>query len=1042
MALSGRRPPAAPPGAAPALAPATGSRRPGVDAEVAALRAHQAALAAKDRKAQGGNAVAQGFNALVGRLSGAGDRLGLVRAAAETALTRELATAFKAYRAHVASGDPDAERDMRAALAAARKKVQAYDEAIAGRQQTNKFWSGVTADLVAGVAVAAGVALTVSGVGAPIGVPLLAAGAFVGGGALAVGARAALDNQFDLQQEGLAAFAVGGLGGVGAALTGGASQALTAGMSSQAARVLGQEAVQGAAGRFLIGAGANATVGAGLGGATSGAQALASGGSLESVLKATALGAAGGAVGSVATSAVGAGLARGATALQRSAAVQDGLLSRAVSTSSAAGETAAGRAAGTLAQGVVTGASSGGAAALANQLASGAPLDYAALRDQILAGAIQGGTYAGVGLAGAALPRRAAAKAPPTPEETQRLLNDLAPAGQPALSSRHRQLAGAYRAAQAQALEQMQGLQWAARQLAGVTDPAQRAAALEQPVARYTAALQQLDGARGELLAFAGRHLPRPAALKVARAVGEPNPDVAWGRPLGAPTRAKHNEAVAAFVSRFPNLGLDGVAEPGVKGLSPRAIQAIAESLATEASSADAKGAANVEHLASVLQGVLKTSRAEKGAPLTQAEVDTRAAVTVLTDAWMKGASPEVLRSVRTASTNQGATGGQIYEGMLARGLKLASLAEVPEAIRPQLDAWFTRFGPPRERAEVAQALAAKGLPADQVEAWTSRIMARDPQITNPFLLGTWLHGLPQFDAVEHVVKSLGGDRAMARGYYEEVLAHHASGFVMDGFSRAGLTVDFYQMARAGQLTTEAAQRLTNLYTSSSTLAGKWRPVIDMVTSGKPLSPAQHDQFRAAVGLKPFSPVERQALGQGRPLTAVEYRAFRQRYAVDATPLRDAIAELPANSRSQLLNDDRQQFTVVGIPKWITMMATMGKPASNGALIDAVYQGAVQAYAEENYARGARVGTAFDQATAPVAQRLGMTFDSTTRTYRPAAGGEAAQAELARRVAADPALAARLAEARVAPTDAKAVIDWFRAQPADPEALSRLVGAP
>ncbi len=874
--------------------------------------------------------------------------------------------------------------------------------------------------------------------------PLLAGGAFVGGGATAVVARATLDNQFDLSREGASTFAVGGVSGVATALTGGASQALTAGIGTQAARVVGQQAVQRATGQAAIRAGASAIVGGGVGSATSGAQAIASGQDAQGVAKTMALGALGGAAGSAATSGVSAALGRGARALQQGTAAGNGMVSSTVRAATRASETALGRSAGALTQGVVSGGTSGGAAALANQLASGQPVDFAAMRRQILAGAIQGGFSVAAGRAAAGLPKRSAVRAPLSSVDAQARINALAPEGNRVLNREFRELGDQYRQAQETALARMAALQAKHRGLTSVSDADARATALAEPVRAYGEAMAKLDGTRTQLLDFARNHLGRTQTLELARAVGEPNLDVAWDRPMNPGTAGKHNEAVAGFVTRFAELGLTDVAQPGVKGLSSRALQSISEALHTEASSADAKGAANVEHLASVLRGNLLTARREKGAPLTQAEVDTRAAVTVLTDAWMKGASPEVLASVRTASTNLGANGKVIYENMLARGLNIDSMDQVPSAIRPQLTEWFTRFGPPQTREAVAKALGDKGLSAADVGVWTDRIMARDKQVTNPFLLGTWLHGMPQFDAVNGVVKSMGGDRAMAQNYYEEVLAHHASGFVMDGFSRAKMNVNFYEMARAGQLTPEAAQRLTGLYTSSSALAGKWRPVIDMATSGRPLSMEQYGQFRQAIGLKPLSGAERLAYqqlngGQGRPLTAQEYQMFRQRYSADAAPMRAAIARLIPNSRAQLLNDDSQQFTVIGMPKWINMMTAMGKPETNGELIDLVYRSAVQPYAEESYARGASVGSDFDQSTAPVAERLGMTLDPLTRTYRPAAAGEQGQSLLSARILANETLRARLNAGSLDATSPEAVIDWFRRQAVDPSLVTQLV---
>ena len=65
------------------------------------------------------------------------------------------------------------------------------------------------------------------------------------------------------------------------------------------------------------------------------------------------------------------------------------------------------------------------------------------------------------------------------------------------------------------------------------------------------------------------------------------------------------------------------------------------------------------------------------------------------------------------------------------------------------------------------------------------------------------------------------------------------------------------------------------------------------------------------------------------------------------TSLRDAIADLPDRVRAQLTNDDEMQFTSVGIEKWLNMTAG----ATHANTLTSLYQGAVQAYYEEQLAR-------------------------------------------------------------------------------------------
>ena len=129
--------------------------------------------------------------------------------------------------------------------------------------------------------------------------------------------------------------------------------------------------------------------------------------------------------------------------------------------------------------------------------------------------------------------------------------------------------------------------------------------------------------------------------------------------------------------------------------------------------------------------------------------------------------------------------------------------------------------------------------------------------------------------------------------------------------------------------------------------------------------------------------------------------AQRAHYGAAARRLQQAIHDLPEQVRSQLLNDDAQQFTAVGMPKWLNMFSA--RATTNESLLDAVYRGAVQAYFEENYARGS--GHEFYLATNEVAVRLGMTWEADGRTYgshwRPARQGENAFSAFAQRIAAD-----------------------------------------
>jgi hypothetical protein len=538
---------------------------------------------------------------------------------------------------------------------------------------------------------------------------------------------------------------------------------------------------------------------------------------------------------------------------------------------------------------------------------------------------------------------------------------------------------------------------------------AQRAADLMK---EFDAQARQIDALRGDLLTFADKYLARDQAAKVRDAVGTPNPDMAS---VGAPT-AQQTEAMQTFLTKFNDFatfGVErGIVENGVKGLSQRSLLALAEAFRSPYGSVDMKGAANVDHLASVYRGVLAEAAASKGRPLTQPEVDRLATETVLTDAWMKGVSPDVLKSVQTAPTNAGRTGGAIHDHLKQQAKSAIDAGgpispEVRKLIHTWIDRAFIPMSPDAVKAEATKAALSPEQVTELNQVWGKRIMADGNWATaQGFMLGTWLHGMPAFETVRSVVASAGGKAgATPQQIYEAVLGHHMAGFVANGFSKGGLQLDFKAMESAGQLPPGGATRLGRLYDSASTLAGKWRPVIDGATR------------------------------KGQALTAEQ----RAEYARDAAPLRKAIEALPENVRSQLLNDDAQQFTEVGMPKWLAMFKGMRPPSiTNGELVKTVYSEPAQAYYEENLARGS--GTAFERSTTPIAERLGVTLDGATGQYRPARTGEAAHSALAKSITADPALGKQLAAelgdpAKLSPTQ---IVDWFNGKPADVAVLGRL----
>ncbi|MEM6732662.1 MAG: hypothetical protein AAF658_13975, partial [Myxococcota bacterium] len=175
-----------------------------------------------------------------------------------------------------------------------------------------------------------------------------------------------------------------------------------------------------------------------------------------------------------------------------------------------------------------------------------------------------------------------------------------------------------------------------------------------------------------------------------------------------------------------------GVLAEDVAGVSPRVGVALANAFDGPHSSIDAFGAANVDHLSTVFEGVLRLRSQELGRPLTQAEFDRLAVETVLTDATGKGRTVDELASMPTAPLlddsghSIGNTGGAFWEQMLSRN---------PDA--------------------------------------------------PPFLAGTLIHGIPAFETVATVARRAGMDESVIPEIYASVLGHHISVFVDNGFHQA-----------------------------------------------------------------------------------------------------------------------------------------------------------------------------------------------------------------------------------------------------------------
>ncbi len=409
-----------------------------------------------------------------------------------------------------------------------------------------------------------------------------------------------------------------------------------------------------------------------------------------------------------------------------------------------------------------------------------------------------------------------------------------------------------------------------------------------------------------------------------------------------------------------------------VKGLSPDTSRALARVFQGEWASVDIAGAANVDHLTSVFEGVLveaartkNAQRAREGKapePLTQGEVDQLARDTVLTDATGKGRSWQELQN-----------------------LELAPL------VRLVFDANGKIIGrtPLHENA-----VSSTGADFHQLAMEKNPALFGNPALG--FFAGTGLHGIVHFsfalDAAfeSHGIELTAAERQLppaelrkkypdvwksAQQSYEALIGHHMAGFVAAIFANAGVSLDFKAMAEQGFISEENQPKLQALYEKSIEVSGKWRKVIDKeITADTP---------------------------QLDPKLLAEYKK-------DAAGLAAAAADLPPHIRSQLLNDDAQQFTSLGIEKWVRMNAPRKAPdgtvtpIKGGVVADRVRVAAEQ-YRIEGDVRGD--GSALVDASRPVLARTGSAYDEGGHFFRRARPGDPEYALFEKQILADPALA-------------------------------------
>lgn len=231
----------------PAAPADLGSTRKSQAARVgAAVAAQAAAREQKLAKVTDGNAIARSFNSMVDVFTGNREAMAKARDNAIRIQRSELTADLTAYNGMVdaAKDDPTklaaADDFLRAATGKAEVAGAKYDQALEALSSNHKFWAGTAADVVSGLAVLSGVALCMTGFGAPIGAGLIAGGAVVGGAAT-IGAHALLDNQYDVRKEGLANFLVGGISSAATVFTAG----LGAGAAQFGRALLVREAVVG-----------------------------------------------------------------------------------------------------------------------------------------------------------------------------------------------------------------------------------------------------------------------------------------------------------------------------------------------------------------------------------------------------------------------------------------------------------------------------------------------------------------------------------------------------------------------------------------------------------------------------------------------------------------------------------------------------------------------------------------------------------------------------------------------------------------------------
>lgn len=164
---------------------------------------------------QSGNLVSRTFNSVLGKATGHENKA-QVDVAKAVAKYRELPQLINQLRQDLkaAEKNPAQSEKLLAAFRATLQSTETLGKAAEAQlglvQSSNKFWSGLTAEITSTLLVTSAAALAVRKLGMPMNAATAAAG-FVLGGSTNVATHALFDNQYDVKREGLGNFLTAGI---------------------------------------------------------------------------------------------------------------------------------------------------------------------------------------------------------------------------------------------------------------------------------------------------------------------------------------------------------------------------------------------------------------------------------------------------------------------------------------------------------------------------------------------------------------------------------------------------------------------------------------------------------------------------------------------------------------------------------------------------------------------------------------------------------------------------------------------------------------